>query len=105
MKMEQTLMGYKEGERAFYVYQQNWQGKIKSMAKFVNSWNPLQKEKNEKIEAFLKPDANLSSLFRKMFHIWDGKHRLQAWFPYINLVHLNDVDEHVFVDNFVLDII
>jgi hypothetical protein len=24
MKMEQTLMGYKEGERAFYVYQQNW---------------------------------------------------------------------------------
>jgi hypothetical protein len=31
MKMEQTLMGYKEGERAFYVYPRNWQGKIKSM--------------------------------------------------------------------------
>jgi hypothetical protein len=70
----------------------------------VNSCNPFWKEKNEKIEAFLKLDANLSSLFRKMFHVWDGKHRLQAWFPYINSVHSNDVDEHVFVDNFGLDI-
>jgi hypothetical protein len=38
-----------------------------------------------------------------MFHVWDGNHRLQAWFPYIERVYPLEADWHICVDNFVLD--
>jgi hypothetical protein len=39
---------------------------------------------NEKFESFLVVNLDLKSLFRGMFFVWDGNHRLQAWLPYIN---------------------
>jgi len=46
MKMEQAFqMGYMEGEWAFYVSPQNWQGETKSMANFANPQSLLWKQK------------------------------------------------------------
>jgi len=43
------------------------------MANFAEFWSFHWKQKNEKFEAFLKADANLSSLFGKLY-VWDGNH-------------------------------
>ncbi len=95
MKMEQTFqMGYRVGERVFYVSPQNWQGETKSMAKVLESRSLPWMQNNEDFEEFLKVDANLSSLCGKMFHVWDDNHRFQAWLPYINSIHSNDVEWH-----------
>ncbi len=40
----------------------------------------------------LQGDPNLRPLFGKMLHVWDGNHRLQAWFPCIKKVHPFDAD-------------
>lgn len=73
------------------------------MVNFEESWSLLWKQNNEEFEAFFKVNAKLSSLSRKLLYVWDGNHRLQAWLPCINSVHLNDVDRHVSVHDFVLD--
>ncbi len=86
-----------------YVSPQNWQGETKSMANFEKSWSLLWKQKNEEFEAFLKADAKLSFLSRKLLYVWDDNHRLQAWLPCINSIHLNDVDWYVYVHDFVFD--
>jgi hypothetical protein len=38
----------------------------------------------------------------KMFHVWDGNHMLQAWFPYINEVHAKNI-RHVQVTSWMFD--
>jgi len=73
------------------------------MANFAESWSLLWKQKNEKFEAFLKADANFSSLFRKLLYLWDDNHRLQACLPCINSIHPNDVDWHVEIHNFLFN--
>jgi len=35
--------------------------------------------------------------------VWDGNHMLQAWFPYINEVHMKNKSKHVRVTSWVLD--
>lgn len=70
MKMEQSFqMGYREGEIFFYVSPKNWQGKTKFTTNFVKFKSSFWKLKNEKFEAFLKTNVNLSSLCGKMFHV------------------------------------
>ncbi len=58
---------------------------------------------NEKFEYFLMADLNLKSLFKHIFFVWDGNHRLQAWVPYINHLHDDEPFWHIFVDSNVLD--
>jgi len=45
--------------------------------------------KNDKFKDFLKGDPNLSRLPGKMFHVWEGNHKLQVWLPYMNKMHPN----------------
>jgi hypothetical protein len=52
-----------------YVSPQNWQGETKFMANFAKSWSLLWKQKNEEFETFLKADANMSSLSRKLLYV------------------------------------
>jgi len=59
---------------------------------------------NEKFESFLVVNLDLKSLFRGMFFVWDGNHRLQAWLPYINHLQNDEPSWHIFVDSVVLDI-
>jgi hypothetical protein len=67
-------MGYREGERVFYVFSTNLQGEEKDVCNHVDTWSFLWKEKNVEFEKFLAKDLNLCWLFGKMFHIWDGNH-------------------------------
>jgi hypothetical protein len=47
---------------------------------------------NNEFEFFLKVDANLRGFFNKMFFVWNGNHRLQAWLPIINKDHDDDFE-------------
>jgi len=49
----------------------------------------------EEFEEFLQSKPSLHHLMGKMFHVWDGNHRLQAWYPYINEVHAKNKSRHV----------
>jgi hypothetical protein len=103
-KMEQAFqMGYKQGEKMFFVSPTNWQGEEISISFVEALWGLLWKEKNDKFEEFLQGDVNLRLLFGKMFHIWDGNHKLQMWFPYIEIVHPLEANWHIYVDSFALD--
>jgi hypothetical protein len=57
---------------------------------------------NDRFEEFLHEEPNLRLLFGKMFHIWDGNHKLYAWFLYIEKVHPFDEDWHICMVNFAL---
>ncbi len=63
----------------------------------------MWRKKNHEFEDFLQKDPNLIELSSKMFHVWDGNHRLQPWFPYIERAHPKDEDWHICVESFVLD--
>jgi hypothetical protein len=69
-KMEHAFqMGYKQGEKMFFVFPTNWQGEKISVSFVEALWGLLWKEKNDKFEEFLQGDANLRLLFGKMFHV------------------------------------
>ncbi len=55
------------------------------------------------LEYFLLADPDLKSFFRRMFFVWDGKHKLQTWLPYINHLHDDEPSWHIFIDSIVLD--
>jgi hypothetical protein len=43
--------------------------------------------------------------WNKIFLVWDGNHCLQAWLPYVNMVHWKDPAWHISMDAIVLDTI
>ena len=56
-------------------------------------------------EDFLKDDADLRGLiFNKMFFVWSGNHRLQAWLPIIKKDHAEDFEWHFGVESIILEI-
>jgi hypothetical protein len=69
----------------------------------INNWDDHWKTVNDKFEEFLQSKPFLHHIVGKMFHVWDGDHRLQAWFPYINEVHAKNKSKHVWVTSWVLD--
>ncbi len=86
LKMEQPFHArYKEGNKMFYVDPTNWQGDDYEM-----EWNSFWKFENARFEDFLQSDLDFLKLSHKMFFLWDGNHRLQAWLPYIDRVHQDD---------------
>jgi hypothetical protein len=46
-------MGYRQGEKVFFVSPTNWQGEEIFVPSIEASWGPLWKEKNDKFEEFL----------------------------------------------------
>jgi hypothetical protein len=63
--------------------------------KRTNSWDDDYKVVTDKFEEFLQSKPSLHHLMGKMFHVWDGNHMLQAWFPYINEVRAKNKSKHV----------
>ena len=55
---------------------------------------------NDAFEKILQTDEDLKVFSRKMFMVWDGNHRLQAWLPIIN----RDYTRHYVVENIILDV-
>ena len=46
----------------------------------------------------LRNDSNLAYLAGKMFYVWEGNHRMTAWWRHINKHHSLDKDWHISAD-------
>jgi hypothetical protein len=65
-------------------------------------WSPNWAQANAVFESQLDTDPSFTSYKNKMFFIWDGNHRFFAWKSYIDRVHTEDYERHVFVDSIIL---
>ena len=58
-------------------------------------WSDLWQREDAAFEERLRSNPNLQRFSNKMFYVWDGNHRLRAWYPLINEKHAMDPAFHV----------
>ena len=96
--------GYMEGNGLFYVALQDNHGHTNDITPNVMAkWSSKWKDANEEFENKLLEDDDLKIFSYKMFMVWDGNHRLQAWMPIIEQVHTHDIIWHFCVEAVILD--
>ena len=96
--------GYMEGNGFFYVALQDNHGHTNDVTPTVLAkWSSEWKEVNEEFERKLLADDDLKIFSNKMFMVWDGNHRLQAWMPIIEQFHTHDINWHFCVEGVILD--
>lgn len=96
--------GYREGAQVFYVSTTNNLGKEAEVTpELRQSWSEQWQRANIEFEEDLCRTLTGPNFKGKMFFVWDGNHRLQAWFAYINRLHAKDFEKHVRVDSIILD--
>ena len=96
--------GYMEGNGFFYVALDDNHGHTNDVTPTVMAkWSSHWKEVNEEFEEKLLADDDLKIFSNKMFMIWDGNHRLQAWMPIIEQFHAHDINWHFCVEGVILD--
>jgi hypothetical protein len=94
---------YMEGNVVFYVALENNEGKTMVVTPdIIASWSDHWVQANAQFEKELSSDDDLRVFSRKMFMVWDGNHRLQAWLPIINNEHQNDPSWHYAVESIIL---
>ena len=98
------VMGYRDGDRALYVSPYNNINEVLFVSDdIMASWSSFWLEANEEFEAMLRADSVLAQFAGKMFFVWEGNHRLTAWWRHINNHHPRDKDWHISVDCIVVD--
>ena len=99
------IHGYHNWEKVFHVSVID-ENEIFSYvtSEVFQSWSDNWNYVNEQFELSLQVDVNLHKFSGKVFFIFDGNHRLQAWKPYIDMFHSDDLKWHYSVDFIVLDI-
>ena len=92
LKLEQGFIhGYRSGSAVFYISVVNNEMETADVtSELMNSWNVHWKNASAKFDEFLKEDDVLNQFVGKMFWIWDGNHRLQAWRSIIDKHHYGE---------------
>jgi hypothetical protein len=84
--------GCLEGNGVFYVSMEDNEGRTKAVSEeIVASWSDNWRSVNAKFEQLLQNDVDLQQFPNRMFMVWDGNHRLQAWLSIINEDHSQDI--------------
>jgi hypothetical protein len=97
--------GYMEGNGVFYVALENNEGKTIDVTNDItNTWSSNWVRANAAFERELQNDEDLKVFSGKMFMVWDGNHRLQAWLPLINRDHAADFTWHYAVESIILEV-
>jgi hypothetical protein len=95
--------GYRDSDRVFYLSATDLKGNFQFVDdKIRASWSPNWAQVNAVFESQLDTDPSFTSYKNKMFFIWDGNHNFFAWKSYIDRVHTEDYECHVFVDSIIL---
>ena len=96
--------GYMEGNGFFYVALEDNHGHTNDVTpSVVSKWSSQWKKVNDEFEKKLLADDDLKIFSNKMFMVWDGNHRLQAWMPIIEQFHTHDINWHFCVEGVILD--
>ena len=97
-------MGYHDGECALYVSPYNNLDEVLHVSDdIMASWSSLWEEANEEFDAILRNDFDVADFAGKIFYLWEGNHRLTAWWRHINKHHSLDKDWHIFVECILVD--
>lgn len=98
------VMGYRDGDRAMYVSPYTDLGGVLLLTDEIKaSWSPMWLEANAEFEEKCLSDPDIAFLKDKMFYVWEGNHRLTAWWRHIDKHHGNDREWHISVDCIVVD--
>jgi hypothetical protein len=105
LKLEQGFIyGYRSGSAVFYILVVNNLMETKDVtSEMTNSWNIYWKNASAKFDEFLKEDDVLCKFMGKMFWVWDGNHRLQAWRFVVDKHHVGEATWHISVDSILLN--
>ncbi|KAG0631975.1 hypothetical protein M758_1G295400 [Ceratodon purpureus] len=95
--------GYRDGASVFYVSTTNFQGHEKYVTEAERAkWSAHWRTRDQEFEEFLSRDPELAELSNKFFYVWDGNHRLVAWYEFIRKSHKQDLEWHYMVRSIVL---
>lgn len=99
-----TSCGYLEGNGYFYVALEDNHGVTREVTTAISDkWSEEWRLRNDEFEQTLLADEQLKVFSNKMFMVWDGNHRLQAWLPIIDEFHSGDLSWHFCVESIILD--
>ena len=65
-------------------------------------WSKLWQKADREFESLLNTSPYLKKFSNRMFYVWDGNHRLLAWYPFIASNQRNNPVFHVPVKAIVL---
>jgi hypothetical protein len=98
------VMGYRDGDRALYVSPYNNLDEVLYVSNdIMASWSSLWVEANEEFDVILRVDSVLAHIACKMLFVWEGNHRLSAWWRHVINHHSLDNHWHILVDCIVVD--
>ena len=98
------VTGYRDGDRVLYVSIYNNRAETLDVTSdMYDSWNGLWQSANDHFPAELDADPDLARFSGKMFYMWEGNHRVTAWWHHVNNFHHNDEAWHISVHCIVLD--
>jgi len=98
------VMGYRDGDRALYESPFNNLGdEILVTEETKASWSAHWRDINDTFDDYLSDDPDLSFLQGKMLFVWEGNHRVTAWWRHIKRFHSLEKEWHISVDCIVVD--
>ena len=98
------VMGYCDGDRVLYVSIYNDRAETLDVTSdMYDSWSGLWQSADDRFVAELNADPDLARFSSKMFYMWEGNHRVTAWWRHVNNFHCNDKAWHISVHCIVLD--
>ena len=98
------VTGYRDGNRVLYVAIYNDKAETLDVtSNLYDSWSGHWQSTNDRFEAELVADPDVARFSGKMFYVWEGNHRVTAWWRHVNSFHRNDGAWHISVHCIVLD--
>ena len=98
------VKGYRDGDRVMYISIYDHEEKTADVTEETKAeWSPCWQKANDAFEDELLADSDLKQFSGKMFYVWEGNHRLAAWYRHINKHHSEDPAWHISVHCIVLD--
>ena len=96
MLEKEFVNGYRVGDRVLFVAMYNHKNEALQMTEEMKSnWSPLWRAENDKFEAQLAADPDLVQFMDKMFFVWEGNHRVTAWYRHVNRIHPDEEKWHI----------
>ena len=95
---------YHDGDRVLYISMYNDKAESLDVSNDISDmWSGLWRSANDHFEANFGVDPDLAIFASKMFNVWEGNHRLTAWWRHINNFHDNNEIWHMSVHYIILD--
>ena len=98
------VTGNRDGNLVLYVSIYNDKAEsLDVLSDIFDSWSRLWHSANDRFEAELTKDPDLAKFAGKMFYVWEGNHRITAWWHHVNNFHHNDEVWHISIHCVLLD--